>query len=323
MIKDDIMSGLGFACISKSMKENGKFKTMSVKTFEASEPTERIRKLRSIAVDNLYNVYKIMLWCIENGISLYRLSSDLIPLATYVTDWAWWEDQDIQSMCSKIKAIVDEGRIRISMHPDQFCVLNSDKAEVVRGSIIILEHHNRLSNMVGSKILVLHVGSGTGGKKKAIERFIQNFNTLEADIRNKIVVENDDKIFNADDVLTLCEHLGIPMVLDIHHHNCNHENDNLPELIDRIRSTWKGQKPKMHLSSGKSSPTDKRHSDFIDFEDYKRAVELVKDDFDIMMESKEKDLAVLQIMKLTAEQQADLYYFLESENLLSAHLFHT
>lgn len=297
------MLGLGFACISKSMKENGSFKTMSVKTFEGLEQSERMRRLRSIAVDNLYNVSRIMHWCIENGIGLYRLSSDLIPLATYVPDWHWWEDADIQNMTDKIREIVNGGRIRISMHPDQFCVLNSDKPEVVKGSYAILEHHNRLSNMVGNRILVLHVGSGTGGKHKAVERFIQGFNALDNDIKEKIVVENDDKIFNAEDVLSLCEYLNIPMVLDIHHHNCNHNNDNLPQLIERIRITWKGQRPKVHLSSGRSCPTDRHHSDFIDFEDYKRAVELVKDDFDIMMECKEKDLAVLQIMKKTAEQQ--------------------
>lgn len=295
-IKDDVMLGLGFACISKSMKENGKFKTMSVKTFEGLEPKERAKKLRAATVDNLYNVRKIMLWCIENGIRLYRLSSDLIPLATYLPDWHWWEDTDIRNMCSRIKELVDEGKIRISMHPDHFCVLNSDKEDVVRRSTAILEHHNRLSNMVGNKILVIHVGSGTGGKKKAMERFITNFNTLNDDIKNKIAVENDDKIFNAEDVLKLCEYLTIPMVLDIHHHNCNHEKDNLPELMDRIRATWKGQRPKVHLSSGKSCPTDRHHADFIAFEDYKHAVQLVKDDFDIMMECKEKDLAVLAIM---------------------------
>lgn len=297
------MLGLGFACISKTMKENGKFKTMSVKTFEGLEPEERMRRLRSISVDNLYNVYKIMLWCIGKGIGLYRLSSDLIPLATYLPEWQWWEDSDIRAMCSKIKELVDQGNIRISMHPDQFCVLNSEKEQVVNASIEILDHHNRLSNMVGNRILVLHVGSGTGGKSKAIGRFIKNFNALDEDIKKKIVIENDDKIFNAEDVLTLCEDLDIPMVLDIHHHSCNHENDNLSQLIDRIRATWKGQRPKVHLSSGKSCPTDRHHADFIDFEDYRRAVALVKDDFDIMMECKEKDLAVLEIMKKIAEQQ--------------------
>lgn len=276
---------------------------MSVKTYKSLKHEERMRRLRSMSIDNLYNVHKIMLWCVENGISLYRLSSDLIPLATYIPEWQWWEDKDIKNMCNRIKSIVDEGKIRISMHPDQFCVLNSEKSEVVRGSVVILEHHNRLSNMAGNKILILHVGSGAGGKEAAMERFIQNFNSLNTDIRKKTAIENDDKIFNADDVLPLCEKLGLPMVLDIHHHNCNHKKDNLPELIERIRSTWKGKRPKVHLSSGRNCPTDRHHADFVDYEDYKRAIELVKDDFDIMMECKEKDLAVLEIIKKIKAQK--------------------
>ena len=296
------MPGLGFACISKSLRENGRFRTMSVKTYNSLKPDERIRRLRLISVDNLYNVNRIMLWCIENNISLYRLSSDLIPLAVYIPEWKWWEDPDIRNMCDRIKKITHEGKIRISMHPDQFCILNSDKAEVVKRSIAILEHHNRLSNMVGNSILVIHVGSGTGGKSRAFERFINNFSMLDEDIKKKIVIENDDKLFNAEDVLSLCEHLGVPMVLDVHHHNCNHEKDNLPQLINRIKSTWKGKRPKVHLSSGKTCPTDRHHADFIDFEDYRRAAGLVGDEFDIMMECKEKDLAVLKIMKKSSSE---------------------
>lgn len=288
---------LGFACISKTLKENGSFKTMSAKTFEGLENAERIRRLRQISVDNLYNTYKIIKWCIESNIGLYRLSSDLIPLATYVPEWKWWEDTDILNMCEKIKEVVNTGAIRISMHPDQFCVLNSEREEVVKNTIIILGHHNRLSNLVNNKTLVLHVGSGTGGKKKAIERFIDNYKKLDNDIQSKLAIENDDKVFNLEDTLYICEKLGVPMVLDFHHHRCNHKNDNLEELIDRIKDTWKGKRPKMHLSSGRKCPTDRHHSDFIDVNDYLKAVELVKEDFDIMLECKEKDLAVLDIME--------------------------
>ena len=235
------MTGLGFACISKSLKENGRFRTMSVKTYNNLKPDERMRRLRAITVDNLYNTYRIILWCIENSISLYRLSSGLIPLAGCVPEWKWWEDRDIRNMCEKIKKIVDE------------------TADTRRFWIAV-------------------------------------------DIKKKIAIENDDKVFNAEDVLYLCEHLGVPMVLDIHHHKCNHEKDNLPQLMDRIKSTWNGKRPKVHLSSGKTCPTDRHHADYIDFEDYRQTAELVKDEFDIMMECKEKDLAVLKIMNKASSE---------------------
>jgi len=58
----------------------------------------------------------------------------------------------------------------------------------------------------------------------------------------------------------------------------------------------------VHLSSGKTCPTDRHHADYIDFEDYRQTAELVKDEFDIMMECKEKDLAVLKIMNKASSE---------------------
>jgi UV DNA damage endonuclease len=226
---------------------------------------------------------------------MYRFSSDLIPLATYVEGWSWWEDKDIQDMCSKIKEFVSESGIRISLHPDQFCVLNSDKPHVVQNSIKHLEHLNRLSNMIGNKILIIHTGSTVGGKEKAIQRFINNFNLLSKDIQNKIALENDDKSFGVLEVLGICETLDIPMILDIHHYNCLNTGENLSGLKDRIAATWKERRPKMHLSSGKTGFTDRHHADYINEEDYIKAMEFAGDEFDIMLESKQKDLALLKL----------------------------
>jgi UV DNA damage endonuclease len=177
---------LGFACICNTLKESGRFKTVTVKTFLKLSETEQAKKLKATAVDNLYTSLQILKWCEENDIFMYRFSSDLIPLATYVESWHWWQDPDIQNMCSKIKEFVEESKIRISLHPDQFCVLNSDKSEVVQNSITHLEYLNRLSNMIGNKILITHTGSTVGGKEKAIQRFIDNFKLLSEDIQKKI-----------------------------------------------------------------------------------------------------------------------------------------
>ena len=211
---------LGFACICNTLQENGRFKTVTVKTLSKLDEESQAKKLKSIAVDNLYNSLQILKWCEVNQILMYRFSSDLIPLATYKESWSWWKDKDIQAMCSKIKEFVSESGIRISLHPDQFCVLNSDKPHVVQNSIKLLEHLNRLSNMIGNKILIIHTGSTVGGKEAAIQRFIDNFSLLPKDIQSKIALENDDKSFGVSEVLCICETLGIPMILDIHHYNC-------------------------------------------------------------------------------------------------------
>ncbi|MFZ5353231.1 MAG: UV DNA damage repair endonuclease UvsE [Bacillota bacterium] len=291
---------LGFACICKSLTENGCFKSTTVKYISKLSREEQLKKLRAIAVDNLYNTYKILEWCKTNNIFMYRMSSDLIPLATYFKEWEWWNDPDILKQCSNIKAAAHDNSIRLSMHPDQFCVLNSHKQEVVASSVEILEYHNRLSNLTGNKLLVLHAGSSADGKRKASERFIHNFLKLDEDIRSKLALENDDKIYNAADILSICEKLGIPMVLDLHHHRCNNNGEDLYSLRTRIIKTWNGNRPKLHLSTGKEFRTDRRHADFISEEDYKLALDFAGSDFDIMLECKEKDIALLKLRSLKA-----------------------
>ena len=289
---------LGFACICTTLQENGRFKTVTAKTLLKLSNEEQAKKLISISVDNLYNSLQILKWCKLNNILMYRFSSDLIPLATYGESWSWWEDKDIQNMCSKIKAFIVESKIRISLHPDQFCVLNSDKPHVVQNSIKHLEHLNRLSNMVGNKTLIMHTGGTVGGKELGIQRFIDNFNLLSTDIQSKLVLENDDKSFGVSDVLRICETLSIPMILDIHHYNCSNAGENLLDLRQRIIATWKGQRPKMHLSSGKTGFNDRHHADYINDEDYISALKFAGDEFDIMLESKQKELALFKIREI-------------------------
>lgn len=286
---------LGFACICNTLKDSGRFKAVTVKTLLKLSDMEQSKKLKATAVDNLYNSLQILKWCKENDILMYRFSSDLIPLATYVDSWQWWLDADIQNMCSNIKEFVEKSKIRISLHPDQFCVLNSDKPEVVKNSVKHLEYLNRLSNMIGNKLLILHTGSTVGGKEKAIHRFIEHFKLLPKDIQDKLALENDDKSFDVMDVLFVCEVLGIPMILDIHHYNCLNTGESLFDLRQRILDTWKGRRPKMHLSSGKTSFTDRHHADYITLEDYNNTLKFAGDDFDIMLECKQKELALLKL----------------------------
>ena len=67
-----------------------------------------------------------------------------------------------------------------------------------------------------------------------MERFINNFNKLDENIKSKVILENDDKVFNIRNTLKICEQLKIPMVLDYHHHLCNNNggDNNIPILLD-------------------------------------------------------------------------------------------
>ena len=87
---------------------------------------------------------------------------------------------------------------------------------------------------VNDKILILHVGSSTFGKENSISRFINNFNKLPIYLRKCIAIENDDKVFNVNDVLKISKVTSIPIVLDYHHHFCNNDGINLYDYIEDI-----------------------------------------------------------------------------------------
>jgi UV DNA damage endonuclease len=290
---------LGYACINTTLSKECKFKTITVKSANKLNEQELVKKVKGITVDNLYNTYKILQWNIQNNIYMYRMSSNLIPLATHelLKDWVWWNDKDILNICSKIKEFVINNDIRISFHPDQFCVINSPKEDVFEMAIDILEYHNRLSDLLGNNILILHVGGQYSNKETAMKRFISNFNRLSVDIQSKIVLENDDKSFNVHNVLSICQSLGVRMCVDFHHDRCLPSSETVDYYIDDIITTWKGQTPKCHISSGKDSINDRSHADYVSKEDFNRVIELTKGKFDIMFECKVKELSVLEFNK--------------------------
>jgi UV DNA damage endonuclease len=189
--------------------------------------------------------------------------------------------------------------MRTSFHPDQFTVLTNWQDDIIfQNSLADLEYHNTLCNLLGCDTILIHVGGVYNNKPKALEAFIGNFLRLSTDIQKKIHLENDDKSYNVLDVLELCETINVPMVLDIHHHNCNPvKNINLFKLMSRIILTWGNRKPKVHISSGKDSPTGRKHADYIDEEDFQYTLELTSNKFDIMIEAKSKDLAILKLLK--------------------------
>lgn len=255
----------------------------------------------NIVLENLECLSMILDYNIKNNIHFYRLTSKLIPLATHIDvlyDFSKYKD-DFKLLGDKIK----NSNMRVDAHPDQFCVLNSTREDVLNNTILILEYHYNVLSMLGIKpYLVLHVGSSSFGKKKSISRFISNFNKLPDRIKESIIIENDDKIYDVDDVINLCEKIKRPFVLDFHHHLCNNPNNiDLDCYMDRIFNTW-DLIPKMHFSSPKSNKKSefRSHSDYIDVISFINFIEFLKKynrDVDIMLECKKKDDALFKLVR--------------------------
>ncbi|WP_217589651.1 UV DNA damage repair endonuclease UvsE [Lentibacillus saliphilus] len=283
---------IGYACINLSLDK--KFRTCRVSTVEK----EGIDKIKALTIENLKLTKEIIEWNIKHDILFYRITSGIVVLATHpVNTWDWKNDPDVRAICSDIKALKEQFDLRLSVHPGQYSVLNSPRPDVVERTVEDLVYHADLLELVGGTDMILHVGGMYGDKKTAIKRLIKHAKALPDYVLNKLRFENDDKIFNLEDALYVAQQLGVPACFDIHHHFCNRAERPLEELLEGVWATWSDVGiPKVHISSGKTSETDRRHHDYIFPKDFARLLEYLQEkDVDVMVEAKQKNLAVLEL----------------------------
>ena len=291
------MIRLGYVAISKALDITSS-RTMTYTEFNKNND---FNKLNNIIIENLNNLEKIIDYNIKNNIHFYRITSKLIPLAT--KDDVKFEYIDkYKNLYDKIGRKINKYNIRVDFHPDQFCVLNSTKKEIVENSITILKHHYNILKALNikNKIIIIHVGSSVLGKENSIKRFINNFKKLPNYLKECIAIENDDKIYNIEDCLKISDILNIPVVLDYHHHICNNCGD-IENYIDKIFKTWKFT-PKIHFSSPKNKTKKefRSHHDYINIDDFITFLNKIKDiniNFDIMIEAKAKDEALFRLVR--------------------------
>jgi len=291
---------LGYVSLSKTLDITPS-KTITYTEFKKHND---YNKLDNIIKENLINLEKIIDYNIKNNIHFYRLTSKLIPLST-IKEIEFDYIEKYKEYYKKISDKIKKHNIRVDTHPDQFCILNSTKKEIVENSINILKYHYNILDAldIKNKIIILHIGSSVLGKSNSIKRFINNFKKLPKYLQECIAIENDDKIYNINDCINLCETLNIPMVLDYHHHICNNDNLNIDNYLDRIFNTWKNNIPKIHFSSPKNKTKKefRTHNDYIDIHDFIQFLEKIKTlntNLDIMLECKAKDEALFKLTRL-------------------------
>lgn len=261
----------------------------------------------------------------EAGIHMYRMSSDLAPYLTH-PDLPQFHNQleESRTELAAVGALARALDVRLSLHPAQYIVLNSENEEVARKAALDLVAQARILDLMQQgpeAVVVLHGGSGAGGMEAASERFVRRFRRLPAETRARLVLENDESVFALPDILRLHEACGVRLVFDLLHHNVNNPARQPPlEALRAALATWPADvTPKVHISSprtemhvdqrkdtkgGKKVPVVRppqwsQHSDFanpfevIAFLDQVRLARLRP--FDIMLELKSKDLGLLRL----------------------------
>jgi len=291
------------------------------------------RQTRDVAEERLWDImvhniasYKRLIeyvGSLPKELRMVRLGSDVLPVYTEPTWCYYWRLPMVRDYCEKHFAPVGETAraldVRLSMHPGQFTVLASDNEEIVERSIEEFEYHTDVIRWMGYGRTFqdfkcnVHISGrkGPAGIQNVLPR-------LSPEARNTITIENDENKWGIDASLELAK--DVALVLDIHHHWCR-EGEYIQPTDDRylrIVDSWRGVRPVIHysvsredvlvdfdpntkpnmetlLETGYKKAKLRAHSDFM----WNRAVNdwagSFRDTADIMVESKCKNLASIDL----------------------------
>jgi UV DNA damage endonuclease len=277
-----------------------------------SHDTRRHQSGPSLGV-SLERLGAILAYLDDVDVRFYRFATALAPYSSH-PDLPQFRDapKRFAEPLARIGESAREKGIRLTSHPGQYTVLNSEKPEVRRLAAVELEVQAELMDGMGlgpESVVVLHVGGAAGGVDAALDRFEDGFATLSDAARSRLVVENDDRSFGVADVLRLSTRIGRPVVWDVLHHHC-HDPAGIPdrEALELALATWpEGVTPKIHYSTPKTAveeragrivlPPLRAHADLIDPIGFEHFLTHTADglDFDVMLEAKAKDLALLRL----------------------------
>jgi UV DNA damage endonuclease len=297
-----------------------------------SNDTRRWQNNPHLSVSLAY-LRDIFVYLQQIDVRMYRISSDLAPYVTH-PDLPQFHNQ-IDECAKELATVGATARaqgLRLSFHPGAYVVLNSPDEDTARKAMADLQAQAQILDQMGlgpEAVINIHVGGLYQDKTAAMDRFVHRYRSLPEEARRRLVLENDDRAFHIGDTYAIHLQTGVRLVLDQLHHLCHPApGRTLVEALTLALSTWPPeQTPKIHFSTPhtamiageRSDETGSRqrilrqprlcqHADLIDpfaFIDLLRRAPGGRD-FDVMLECKAKDLALLRLRRHLARLAPDL-----------------
>jgi UV DNA damage endonuclease len=175
---------------------------------------------------------------------------------------------------------------------------------VLQRSIADLKYQTQVLDLMGldtSAKVQVHVGGMYGDKQAAIERFLKRYELLDSAIQERLVIENDERLYSLRDCLAIHEQCGIPVIADTFHHSLLNNGERFLSLLTSVRKTWKGTDgiPMIDYSSQEPGRRFGAHAMHIVEEDFRQFItETMPADFDIMLEIKDKEKSALAALDI-------------------------
>jgi len=238
------MIRFGYACNNMELGQQGirTGRTMIERKFKLGG----MQLASDIALANAKDLLTIVQWNEAHGIRLFRLGSELFPR------WNHYELADlpgIAEIATHLRAAGDYAKAhghRITTHPGPFHILGSPDPVVVDNSIVSLERHSELFDLMGfapsfENKINIHVGATYNDKPGTIYRWLQNYDRLSDSCKARLVIENDDKasMYSVRDLYKMLHvEIGIPITFDYWHHTFNTGDLSEQEAFFLARETW-------------------------------------------------------------------------------------
>jgi UV DNA damage endonuclease len=242
---------LGYACVnmtltSRPKKLGGRVTTSRGVRKDSWYHTWDLAKLGDIALQNATDLLHYLKWNEDHGITLFRIGSELIPWADH------YELTDLPNydlLAAKLRECGDFAKAhghRLSTHPGQFHILCSPHEAVVNKTIVSLERHSEMFDMMGfepsfENKINIHIGGAYGNHEATATRWLKGWDRLSDNCKSRLVIENDDKksMYSVLMLYNLVHRLnGIPITFDYYHHKFHTNGLSEHEALMLARSTW-------------------------------------------------------------------------------------
>ena len=285
----------GYPCVNTSLS------CVSSRTFRLASYTEE--RMKETIDENITCLEEILKWNVEHEMYFFRISSQIIPFASHEICTYPWQSL-YRERFQKIGVYIQEHDIRISMHPDQFVLINSVNEKIFEQSVKELMYHMEVFELLQldeTHKIQIHVGGVYDDKDQSCWRFIKRFKTLPEALKRRLVIENDDRLYCLKDCLVIHENIHIPVLFDTFHHEIYNDGDSIEDALRLACNTWSASdgRPMVDYSSQESGAREGKHAEHIDIEDFKQKLPRFKKyDCDVMFEIKDKEKSVIEALTI-------------------------
>lgn len=289
---------IGYPCINLSLL------CRSSRTFRLASYSDE--RLKETLQGNLACLLKILEYNAQKGLLFFRITSDLVPFASHPVCTFPWQDFFVDEF-KMLGEYIKLHKMRVSMHPDQFVLINSLDKEIFRRSIKELLYQAEVLDLLGTDRtakIQIHAGGVYGDKQKSMKRFVDRYNSLPEKIKKRLVIENDERLFDLDDCLDIQKMTGIPVVFDAFHFSCNNRGEKLKTAVSKAANTWTDRDGLLIVDYSSQEP-DKRtgkHSNTLNVPDFRKFIKAIEGhELDIMLEIKDKEKSAIRALHILSQ----------------------